>query len=115
MNAELPLHLAGFASVLLVFGLPALHLCLAVGIYADARGVSVEQSTLFLWPSGWAFTALIFGLFGAISYWLMHRSSLADLGLRTRVEQLELQLRKIDEPTTDADLPEWNPPPEGRP
>lgn len=56
-----------------------LHVVLAVAIASDVDSLHENgRQPRFLGANGWAFTALIMGLFAMTLYWAVHHSNLRD-------------------------------------
>ncbi len=69
-----------FALIPLIFYLLllGLHILLARAVHTDGAGLEEAGNTLcFVGPRAWAISALLFGIFGVLVYWLIHHSSLA--------------------------------------
>lgn len=64
-----------------IMGLTALvHSILAWSIWVNAAERERDQKPLmYMGSSGWALTTLLFGIFGLLTYWLVHHSALRKL------------------------------------
>ena len=52
------------------------HICLGLGVYADAKYLNAPESSLFAWPIVWCFATFLSGIVGLGVYWLLHHSML---------------------------------------
>lgn len=75
-----------WAEILLVFGAVtglatvALHILFAVAVYIDTQKLVAEKlASVFVPGYVWAIATLFGGIFVAIGYWIIHRSSIAIL------------------------------------
>ncbi len=66
----------GLGLILFIFGL-IVHIGFAVAVHSDAKEIQgTAERRLFGSPFLWTVATLFIGVFGAVAYWLVHRSAI---------------------------------------